>query len=278
MWEGSELQYETLLLEKDGGVAVLTLNRPERLNAFSGKMLEDLPRALDAVDQDPDVRCLVITGAGDRAFSTGFDLDGNEPEKRTDRLRDAIEKNFHLLLKVWNMKKPALAAVNGYAIAAGSNLAMICDVVVASDRARFGEPEVRHFALSPLMLQPWFNANAKMIHYLYYTGDTIGAEEALRLGMIAKVVPHEQLMAEAMRMAHRMAMVPAYTLQMTKDSLRRAYEIMGFMNALHYHRNNDTLVLGAVGIPEKDEYFELMARGDLKAFLEKRDGPFKRQP
>jgi enoyl-CoA hydratase/carnithine racemase len=268
--------YETLKYEKDGHVAILTIDRPEKLNALSLKTMQELPRVLDEANADSDVRCLVITGAGDRAFSTGFDLDGLEMATRTDLIREAVECNFNVLMKVWNLRIPSLAAVNGYAVAAGSNLAMICDVTIASDRAKFGEPEVRHFALSPMMLQPWFNGNPKMIHYLYFTGDTITAPEALSLGMIAKVVPHEQLMDEAMRMARRIALVPAYSLHMTKDSLRRTYEAMGFLQAMHYHKANDTLVLSATGIPEKDHFFDLMAAGDMKAFLEARDGPFKR--
>jgi enoyl-CoA hydratase/carnithine racemase len=178
-------------------------------------------------------------------------------------------------MKIWNLRIPVIAAVNGYAVAAGSNIAMICDVTIASEKAKFGEPEIRHGALSPLMLQPWFNSNAKMIHYLYYTGDTISADEALRLGMIARVVPHAQLLSEAMRMAQRIALVPAYCVRMTKDSLRRSYEIMGFVNAQYQHKANDTLVLGARGISEKDRLFGLMQQGDMKTFLQERDGPFK---
>jgi enoyl-CoA hydratase/carnithine racemase len=169
-----------------------------------------------------------------------------------------------------------IAAVNGFAVAAGSNLAMICDITLAAENARFGEPEIRHGALSPLLLLPWFNSNPKMIHYLYYSGDTVSAQEALGLGMVARVVPPEQLFDEAMRMARRIALVPPYAVQMTKDSLRRTYESMGFMTAQHMHKANDTLVLGSVGIPEKDRLFGLMEAGDMKAFLEARDGPFKR--
>jgi enoyl-CoA hydratase len=198
------------------------------------------------------------------------------PETTQD-LTTATTYNFHTILKIWNLRIPVIAAVNGYAVAAGSNMALICDITIASDQARFGEPEVRHGALSPLLLQPWFNSNPKMIHYLYYTGDTITAQEALNLGMIARVVPHDRLLDEALRMARRIALVPAYAVRMTKDSLRRAYECMGFMNAQYQHKANDTLVLGAVGIPEKDRLFGLMRAGDMRAFLAERDGPFKNQ-
>lgn len=260
----------------DGHVGVITLNRPDKLNALTPSMMQTLDQLLDQVNADDAVRCLVLTGAGERAFSVGFDLDGLEMPTTTPDLTDAVANNFRIILKFWNLRIPVIAAVNGYAVAAGSNLAMICDITIAAEGARFGEPEIRHGALSPLLLLPWFNGNPKMIHYLYYSGDTVTAAEALALGMVARVVPQDQLLAEAMRMARRIALVPPYAVRMTKDSLRRTYEAMGFSNAQHQHRANDTLVLGSVGIPEKDYLFGLMESGDMKAFLEARDGPFKR--
>jgi enoyl-CoA hydratase len=272
-----DIAYETLLFERDEHVAILTFNRPDKLNSLSPTTMREFSQALDAVQADAAIRCLILTGAGDRAFSTGFDLDGLEFPKRTDLAKANIEDNFTVLMKIWNLRIPVIAAVNGYAIAAGSNIAMICDITLASERAKFGEPEIRHLALSPMLLLPWFTSNPKMIHYLYYTGDTIGAQEALKYGLVAKVLPHEQLLPEALRMARRIALVPPYAVEMTKESLRRTYESMGFRNALQSHRYIDSLVLGASGIPEKDRFFDLMASGDMRAFLEARDGPFKRQ-
>lgn len=268
---------EAIQYHQDGHVAIITLNRPDKLNALTPAVMQGLDKLLDQVNADQAIHCLVITGAGERAFSVGFDLDGLQMPTTTPDLTAAVDNNFRIILKIWQLRIPSIAAVNGFAVAAGSNLAMICDITIASENARFGEPEIRHGALSPMLLLPWFNANPKMIHYLYYSGDTVTAQEAMQLGMIAKVVPHAQLMDEALRMAHRIAMVPAYAVQMTKDSLRRSYEIMGFVNAQYQHKANDTLVLGAVGIPEKDQLFALMESGDMRAFLEARDGPFKRQ-
>jgi enoyl-CoA hydratase/carnithine racemase len=274
---GGIMSDTVLRIERDGHVAILTLNRPDKLNALSPALMQALNQALDAINSDDDVRCVVLTGSGDRAFSVGFDLDGLEMPETTQDLSSSTTYNFQTILKIWNLRIPVIAAVNGYAVAAGSNLALICDITIASENARFGEPEVRHGALSPLLLQPWFNSNAKMIHYLYYTGDTITAQEALQLGMVARVVPHERLLAEALFMARRIAMVPPYSVRMTKDSLRRTYESMGFLNAQYQHKANDTLVLGAVGIAEKDHLFGLMRAGDMRAFLAERDGPFKQQ-
>jgi enoyl-CoA hydratase len=267
---------DELTYEKSDHVGIVTLNRPQVLNALTLDMLKSLRERLDAVDADPDVHVLVITGAGDRAFSVGFDLspDGGGPP-RTDAFRAEIKSNFDTFMRIWNLRVPTIAAVNGYALAAGSNLALCCDITVASDRATFGEPEVRHYALSPLVLMPWFSGNRKMMHYLYYSGDSINAQTALELGMIAKVVPHDLLLDETLTMARRIAKVAPYAVQTMKDSVRQGYEIMGFTNAMRYHLLNDLSVMGAVGIAEKDELDELMASGDMKAFLDRRDGPLR---
>jgi enoyl-CoA hydratase/carnithine racemase len=268
---------EELFYEKSEHVGVLTLNRPDVLNALTLSLLESLRTVLDAVNADPDVHVVVLTGAGDRAFSVGFDLsaDGDGGPSRTDAFRAEVTSNFETFMRIWNLRVPTIAAVNGYALAAGSNLALCCDITLASDRATFGEPEVRHYALSPLVLMPWFGGNRKMMHYLYYSGDTITAQTALELGMIARVVPHPQLLDEAMTMARRIASVAPYAVQAMKDSVRQGYDLMGFTNAMRYHLLNDLSVMSAVGIPEKDELDELMSRGDMKAFLDRRDGPFR---
>lgn len=265
---------DELTYEKSEHVGVLTLNRPAVLNALTLSMLASLREVLDAVNADPDVRVLVITGAGDRAFSVGFDLSADEAgPPRTDTFRAEVTSNFETFMRIWNLRVPSISAVNGYALAAGSNLALCCDITIASDRATFGEPEVRHYALSPLALMPWFSGNRKMMHYLYYSGDNISAQEALEFGLIAKVVAHDELLGEAMRMAARIAKVAPYAVQTMKDSVRQGYDIMGFTNAMRYHLLNDLSVMSAVGIAEKDELEALMASGDMKAFLARRDGP-----
>ncbi len=274
------MAYEWLLYEKAEGVAQITLNRPEKHNALSQALLAELRRALDAVEEDPEVRVLIITGAGKQAFSTGFDLTPQElavtaPRDEHEWFR-LIKQNFDTLMRIWELRQPVVAAVNGYALAAGANLALICDITLAAEHATFGEPEIRHLALSPLLLLPFLANNSKALHYLYYTGDTIGAEEALRLGLVNRVVPQEELREEAWRVARRIARVPAFAVQMTKRSIKAAYEMMGFKNALAMHRAYDALVLDASQIPEKNEMMRVLKEQGLKAFLELRDGPFRR--
>lgn len=273
------MAYEYILFEQADGVATLTLNRPEKHNALSQGLLAELRDALDRVEAEKEVRVVVLTGAGRQAFSTGFDL--NPRELAADAPHDEadwnllIKRNFDTLMRIWNLRQPVIAAVNGHAIAAGSNLALICDVTIAAENATFGEPEIRHYALSPLLLLPYLANNSKAMHYLYYSGDTIGAEEALRLGLVGKVVPQEQLMPEAMRIARRIAQVPAYAVQLTKRSIKAAYEMMGFKNAMELHRANDALVIDASQIAEKRKLMNVLQEQGLRAFLELRDGPFR---
>jgi enoyl-CoA hydratase len=271
--------YEYLLCEQSDGVATITLNRPEKHNALSQPLLAELRDVLDGLEVDKNIRVVVLTGAGQRAFSTGFDL--NPQALKTDAPSDeadwnrSIKLNFDTLMRIWNLRQPVIAAVNGHAVAAGSNLALICDITLAAENATFGEPEIRHFALSPLLLLPYFANNSKAMHYLYYSGDTISAEEALKLGLISKIVPPDQLLPEALRIARRIAQVPAYAVQLTKRSIKAAYEMMGFKNAMEVHRANDALVIDASQIEEKRKLMGVLMEKGLRAFLELRDGPFQ---
>ena len=272
------MPYEYIGIEKEDGVAIITLNRPEKHNALSQGLLAELRGTLDEIDTDKTIRVVVLTGAGRQAFSTGFDLNPREltsdaPQDEADWNR-LIRLNFETLMRIWNLRQPVVAAVNGHAVAAGSNLALICDVTIAADNATFGEPEIRHFALSPLLLLPYFANNSKAMHYLYYAGDTIGAEEALKLGLVSKVVSQDQLRSEAQRIAQ----VPAYAVQLTKRSIKSAYEMMGFKNAMELHRANDALVIDASQIEEKKKLMSTLMEKGFKAFLELRDGPFRNNP
>ena len=271
---GAPLEPE-VLYERDGHVAVVTLNRPRVLNALTLPMLTRLREIFDEVNADRNVRVLLLTGAGERSFSVGFDLSDDAVPTRSDEFRAEVRSNADVFLQLWNLRVPTIAAINGYALAAGATLALACDMSVAAADARFGEPEVRHFALSPLLLMPWLTANSKLTNYLYFSGDTIDAAVAQSLGLIGSVVPAEDLRSEAMRIAQRIAQIAPYAVELMKDSLRNAYDAMGFTHAMRYHSLNDVALMSATGIPEKDELDRLMLAGDMKAFLARRDGPLQ---
>lgn len=267
------MAYETILFEKNGHVATITLNRPHKLNALTSTTMAELSDSFAIVDKDDEIRAVILTGAGEKAFTSGFDLELVSADT-TAGWEKLIRSNYDTLMQIWRVKKPVIAAVNGFAVAAGVSLAMACDIVIASEHAVFAEPEIRHVSMSPLLILPWIAANQKLINYHYYTGDPIDAALAEKLGMAAKVVPAAQLRSEAERMAQRIAMVPPFAVQMTKMSLLRTFEIMGMTNALDHHRALDTIVLSATGIEEKEHLNRVFQAEGIKGFLKARDGRF----
>jgi enoyl-CoA hydratase/carnithine racemase len=270
-----ERQFENVLLEKREGIATVTLNRPEKLNALSAALLADLRDALDDIEADHDVRSVILTGAG-RAFSSGFDI---APRPRDEVRATERWEQTHLpprtLMRVWRLRQPVIAAVNGYAMAAGSVLAMLCDIVIASEQAVFAEPEIRHVAHSPFTLLPFLTFN-KHLNWFYLTGDSIDAHTARSWGLVNKVVAADQLMVEAWQAAQRIAMVPPFAAQIMKRSIQQTYDKMGFADAFDHHlaiRMAEGLV---PGVPEKDGLNRIRDEKGLRAFLEARDGPFAR--
>ncbi len=265
--------YQDITLERRGAVAQLTINRPERLNSLRLPASRDeMLAALDEVDRDEQIRALIITGAGSKAFCSGWDMESID-EFNLAQLEAILRGNLELFFKVWYLRQPVIAAINGYALAAGAALAMACDLAIAADHARLGEPEIRHFALSPLLIMP-FLTHSKFLHEYYYIGDMIDAADMLRLGLVNRVVPADQLQTASWKLAERVAKVPAYPLEMTKRSLRAVYDQMGFQTAMRQHGLADALVLGA-DLPEQRELMEIMVQAGMGAFLEARDGPFR---
>jgi 2-(1,2-epoxy-1,2-dihydrophenyl)acetyl-CoA isomerase len=220
--------YETLLYEVDQGIATITLNRPAVLNAVSSQMLEELHAVLNAVQGDPAVRAVVLTGAG-RGFCSGADLKarqrvqpGDAPAGASDAGGQRLRRTFNpLILAIRTIEKPFIAAVNGVAAGAGCNLALACDIVLASDTARFGNVFARiglipdcggHFFLPRLI---GFHKAAELM----FTGDIIEAQEAERLGLINRVIPHVELAKQARELAERLARGPTRAIGLCKRTL-----------------------------------------------------------
>ncbi|MGH2588784.1 MAG: enoyl-CoA hydratase/isomerase family protein [Dehalococcoidia bacterium] len=272
----SEPTFATILLEKREGIAKVTLNRPEKLNALSSDLLADLRTAFDDIEADHDVRVVILTGAG-RAFSSGFDIAPHaRPEVKVTERWDQTHLAPRTVLRPWFVRQPVIAAVNGFAMAAGNVLAMACDIVIASEQAVFAEPEIRHVAHSPFTILPFLTTN-KRLNWFYYTGDNLDAHTAEQWGLVTKVVPHERLEEESWRAAQRIAMVPPFATQIMKQSIRQTYDKMGFHDAFQHHltiRMAEGLV---PGVPEKDNLNKIRDESGLRAFLETRDGPFSRQ-
>lgn len=264
---------EMILYETRGAVARLTINLPERLNALplpAGR--QALSAALDRVEADQDVRVVILTGAGERAFCSGWDME-TIGELKLAELEAVIRDNLQLFLKLWGLRQPVIAAINGYALGAGAGLALACDLAIAADTARLGEPEIRHYALSPFLILPYLT-HSRAVHEYYYMGDLLDAAAMQQLGLVNRVVPSAELDAAAWAMAERLAKVPPFAVQMKKRSLRQAYDLMGLGAAVRQNGLADALVIGA-NLPEQQALLDLLAREGMRAFLQARDGPFR---
>ncbi len=260
-------------LERGGTVGRIVINRPDQLNALRMTITDrELIHALDGFEADDDVRAVILTGAGERAFSTGWDLSLIE-DTSIPALETLIRANTDLFLKIWHLRQPAIAAVNGHAVGTGAAIAMAADLTIVSETARLAEPEIRHGALSPFLILP-FLTHAKAAHEFYYTGDALDAAAMVRLGLANAAVAPEALAEEAMRTAARLALVPPWGLQMKKRSLRAAYDAMGFTAAIRQHALADALVIGG-DFPEQRALLEILEKEGMRAFLQERDGPFK---
>ncbi len=267
-------KWTDIMVRKDGPVAWVTLNRPDKANCVRPQMQDELIEALDGLDKDREVMVVILDAAGDKVFSAGFDMsEQHRPESSRD-WDDLTRASASVCMKIWDIDKPVICAVQGHAIAFGCLLALIADITIATDDSWFSEPEIRHGTLTPMIIMPWLT-HMKAVHEFYYTGDPLSAQRALELGLINRVVPAEDLAATAEKMARRIANAPAYTLLMSKRALRQAYELMGFRGIQNGHRYLDTYLLDSHGDPRKDELKRVRKEQGLKAFLEMRDGPYR---
>ncbi len=217
--------FETVIYERHGRVARIVLNRPP-VNAISVQLSRELNRALDFARGDDEVRAVILTGAGEQAFSAGIDLKEFEPATGHD-MRRFIETLYHEMVAIqYGMGKPTIAALNGPALAAGVTVAVSCDVLIASERARLGYPEI-NVGLSPamhLVLLPRVVGKYKAFE-LCFTGDPIDAHEAHRLGLVNKVVPHAELEREAFALADKLAAKPPLAVKYMRDAFYRNLDV-----------------------------------------------------
>ena len=249
---------ETILIDRDGRVAILTINRPDKLNALSQQVRDEVLAALVELEHDDGVGVLVITGAGDKSFVAGADIGefaGRGPMDQREAMR------FPRLYDVMSSyPKAVIASINGFCLGGGCELAMSCDVRIASERARFGQPEIK------LGLIPGGGGTQRLPRLvglghamrLTLTGDLIGAAEAKEIGLVDLVVPHAELRAKTMELANKIAAMSPLTVKVTKEAIRAS----------------ERLPLGEGIVYERDLFCLCFSTADMKegvsAFLEKR--------
>ncbi len=256
------MTYEFILSEKKGRVGVITLNRPKQMNALNAQVMQELAKALYAFDADEGVGCIVITG-NEKAFAAGADI----AAMKDYSYMDAYKSNY--ITRDWehlrNIRKPVIAAVAGYALGGGCELTMMCDLAIAAENAKFGQPEVN------LGIMPGSGGTQRLARFtskaiamdLCLTARMMDAQEALRAGLVSRVVPVDKLMEEAMAVAEKIAAYSLPVVMMIKESINRAFET--------------TLSEGVLF--ERRVFHSMFALEDQKegmaAFVEKRKPTFK---
>lgn len=217
------MTYETLIVEVRGRVALVTLNRPAALNALNARLKQELASALEGFDLDPAIAAMVITGS-EKAFAAGADI----KEMATRDFIEAYRDNFLATYdRVAQIRKPVIAAVAGYALGGGCELAMACDLIIAADNARFGQPEIK------LGIIPGAGGTQRLVRAvgkakamdLILTGRMMDAQEAERAGLVARIVPAADLLTEALKMAETIAGMSIPATMMAKESVNRAFEV-----------------------------------------------------
>lgn len=262
-----------VLTELRDSTAWVTINRPDKLNALSSAVVIELRETLRRLEANDEVRIIVLRGTG-KAFSVGYDIAEEVAEgiASPEDWHKALTRNVDLSMAIWACTKPTIAAVDGWCLAGACEIAMACDMVVATERAQFGEPEIR-FGSGPVTLLMPFLIGQKKTNELLLTGDVVSAQAAEAMGMINYVVAVEDLEQTVEKLARKIALTPAITLRMTKIALTRAYEAMGLRQAVM--ANLDVAAtLNAAYSPEKAEFGERVKTQGLREALNWRDSRY----
>jgi enoyl-CoA hydratase len=227
------MTFETIALDQQGPVALLGLNRPDKLNAINTTMIAEISLALDQFEKNDSVHAIVVHGNG-RAFCAGFDLQAGVDARRETEAdwRKAIDTDLDVIMRFWHCSKPTIAAVHGYVLAGGFEIALACDMTVCDASTLFGEPEVRFGSSIVALLLPWY-VNPKRARQMLLSGqDRMPAEEALQNGIVNEVVAEGQALQRGIALAREVALMDPDSVRLTKQAINQTYEIMGLGKAL----------------------------------------------
>ncbi len=265
---------EFILTRMEDGVGYLTFNRPKSLNAFNNELMHETMAAVDRFAADDAVKAIIVQGAG-RAFSAGFDLKASAERNldSVDKVRVQMALQFDFIVKFWDCPKPTIAVVQGYCLAGAFELARACDITVAAEGTLFGEPEVRFGTGIVAMLLPWITGPKQAKELLLTGDDRVSAEDALRMGIVNCIVPAEEALGRAQRMARKMVMSAAVSVQLTKQAINRSYEIMGLRQALLTSLDID-VEINATPSWEKQEFGRIRKEQGVKQAIAWRDARF----
>jgi enoyl-CoA hydratase len=236
-------EYENIIYEvkegTGGGVAYVTLNRPERLNALSKALLVELGDALETGAKDDNVRCIVIKGSG-RAFSAGYDMNvqsqGSPNRDAVTMITERPDGTSVFIDWMWNNPKPVIAQVHSFTLAGGGQLALHCDITIAADDALCGYPPARYASIATNMIWPEL-VGMKKAKQLAFTGNMMNAQEALRVGLVSEVVKREDLDEEVWKLANTISKLPPASTRLNKRAINHYYEAQGMFQSLEFADN-----------------------------------------
>ncbi|MCL6231556.1 enoyl-CoA hydratase [Acinetobacter amyesii] len=255
------MQFETILLEKNNGVGLITLNRPQALNALNSTLIQDLNLALDDLDRDPTIGCMVITGS-EKAFAAGADI---KEMAELSFPNIYLDDFFHLADRIAQRRKPLIAAVSGYALGGGCELALMCDFIYCADNAKFGLPEVTLGVIPGIGGTQRLTlaiGKAKAME-MCLTARQMGAVEAEQSGLVAQVFPKEELVEKTLNAAKKIAEKSVVATMMIKESINRAFEV-SLQEGLRFERRTFHSIFATQDQKE-----------GMQAFVEKRQANFK---
>ena len=255
------MKFETILLKKNNGVGIITLNRPQALNALNSTLIQDLNLALDDLDRDPAIGCMVITGS-EKAFAAGADI---KEMAELSFPNIYLEDFFHLADRIAQRRKPLIAAVSGYALGGGCELALMCDFIYCADNAKFGLPEVTLGVIPGIGGTQRLTlaiGKAKAME-MCLTARQMGAVEAEQSGLVAQVFPKEELVEKTLNAAKKIAEKSVVATMMIKESINRAFEV-SLQEGLRFERRTFHSIFATQDQKE-----------GMQAFVEKRQANFK---
>jgi enoyl-CoA hydratase len=266
---------QVVLVEDVGRVRRLTLNRPEALNALNSRLIGELSAALVDAAADDDVSVLVLRGAG-RAFCAGYDLTEDASDEPMDSAawHRTLRHDTLRMLELLDHPKPVIASVHSYCLAGGTDLMLACDLAVASDDSYFGYVDVRFGSGVVSMFLPWVVGVRKAKELLFTGDDRIPAGEALRIGLVNRVVPRDRLEIETLSLAEQIATNEDFVVQTTKRAVNRAWDVAGFRAALEANTELDAIIETA-NLPARREFREITQRDGLKAAIAWRDARYR---
>ncbi len=277
---GPMADHECITASVSDGYCTITLNRPEKRNALSRVLLDELQAALWDADDDKAVHCVVIKAAGPD-FCSGYDLAGmqdhsdqpDRPRRGSKTIDDdswQLERNTHRMRVLWDMHKPTICQLHGRCLAGGTDLALFCDLIIAADDALIGFPPARNLGSLPNSM--WlYHVGPQWAKRLTMTGDLINGRDAASIGLVMKSVPAELLDAEVTSLAKRLALIDADLLSSNKRVINMGMELMGARTLQRYAAETDARAHRA---PGTQEYFSAVRKGGLKGAFADRDGKF----